>query len=310
MRQIERMTQPARRIIVVLNAGSGSGTAETAQDVLTPTFLAGGLAPQFIVLAAGVDLKGELEAALQAPVYAVVAGGGDGTVNSVADIIRGREIALGVLPLGTLNHFARDLGIPLELPAAVQVIVDGHTTAIDAAEVNGRVFVNNSSVGLYARIVALRERYHARGPAKWIVAAWATMTVLRRSRPLLVQIEVEGRQVLRRTPLIFIGNNEYRMSGLQAGGRESLARGTLAVYVVKTDGQWKLLRLAWRVVSGTARQSGELAMVTALQARIDVPSGGRRSSIPVAIDGEVAPIELPLEYRALPAAFRVFVPRP
>jgi diacylglycerol kinase family enzyme len=303
------MTISQRRIVVVLNTGSGGGAAEAARDVLRPIFSDAGIATDYVMLDGDTDLRAALDEALTTPADGVVAGGGDGTVNSVADAIRGRGVALGVLPLGTLNHFARDLGIPQELAAAAAVIADGHTIPVDAGEVNGRIFLNNSSVGLYARIVSLRERYHARGPAKWLVATWATMNVLRRSRPLVVRIKVDGREVIRRTPLIFIGNNEYRMEGLQAGSRESLTGGSLALYVVKTDGQWRLLRLAWRVVVGTARQSGELAMVAVSEAMIDVPAGGNRQTVSVAIDGEVTAVDFPLEYRSLPVMFQVFVPR-
>jgi diacylglycerol kinase family enzyme len=296
-------------MIVVLNAGSGAGAADAARALVEPVFAAAGIASEFVMLDGEADLRSQLAAALETPAYAVVAAGGDGTVNSVADAIRGHAVSFGVLPLGTLNHFARDLGIPLELADAAEVIAAGHTIPVDAGEVNGRVFLNNSSVGLYARIVALRERYQARGPAKWLVAAWATLNVLRRSRPLLVRIHVDGHEVVRRTPLIFIGNNEYRMEGLQAGSRGSIARGLLALYVVKTDGQWKLLRLAWRVLCGTAQQSGELAMITVREARIELPAGTHRRTISVAIDGELTAIDVPLEYRSMPAQFNVFVPQ-
>lgn len=295
-------------MVIVLNAGSGAGGADDARTILDPILAEGNIAAEYVVLSPTLNLRAALDDALRTPAEAVVAGGGDGTVNSVADIIHDRDVPLGVLPLGTLNHFARDLGIPVELAEAARVLVNGQRRRVDAAAVNDRVFVNNSSVGLYARVVALRTRYKARGPAKWLVASWATLSVARRSRPLRVRIEVDGRAVVRTTPLLFIGNNAYRMEGLQAGGRDAMDTGRLALYVVKTDGVLNLLRLAWRVVLGTAHDSRELAMVSVATARIELADGSARDQVTVAIDGEVTPIELPLEYRSMPGALEVLVP--
>ncbi|MCC7051877.1 MAG: NAD(+)/NADH kinase [Gemmatimonadaceae bacterium] len=303
------MPETSQRIIVVLNPGSGGGTASSAQAELQPILAGGGFSPEFVLLDGARDLREQLDPVLRTPAAAILVGGGDGTISSVADVIHGRGLRLGVLPLGTLNHFARDLGIPQDLASAAALVVAGHTMPVDAASVNDRVFLNNSSVGLYARIVALRERYGARGPRKWLVATWATFNVMRRSHTLLARMEVDGRAVLRETSLIFIGNNEYRMAGLDAGTRASLATGTLALYVVKAAGEWNLLKLVWHIVSGSARQSDDLEMLTATSTRIDAPAGHHRHHVSVAIDGELVPMSLPLEYRILPAAFEVFVPR-
>ena len=300
----------SRRVAVILNAGSGDGSAEAAQALIEPLFRAAGHDVKIALIRAGDDLQHALDAAIADGVDVIVAGGGDGTVNSVANAILSHDITLGVLPLGTLNHFARDLGLPTEMRDAAETIIAGHSIRIDVGDVNGLTFLNNSSVGLYPRIVQLRERYRARGLEKWIVAAWATLRVTRQPRALRVQIGADGRDVVRITPLIFIGNNEYRMAGFDAASRASLTGGQLAVYVVKGDGRWAFLRLVWRILIGTAAETGVLAMSTVSEASIDLPFDATITALPVAIDGEVTTLPLPLRYRIRPGALRVIVRAP
>ena len=303
-----RMPSATPRVTVVMNAGSGDGSAEQAAEMFERLFVEAGRQLSVVMLKPGVDLQQELDSAIANGASVIVAGGGDGTVNSVANAIAGHDVTLGVLPLGTLNHFARDLGIPMDLEQAARVILAGHTVQVDAGWVNGRVFLNNSSVGLYPRIVQLRERYRARGIEKWIVAAWATLRVTRQQKPLRMTIAADGREVVRTTPLIFIGNNEYRMAGFDAGSRESVRGGNLALYVVKASGRWHLFQLVWRILTATAAESGALAMATATSATIDVPFDDRITQLAVAVDGEVTTLDLPLRYAIRPRALRVIVP--
>jgi diacylglycerol kinase family enzyme len=231
-------------------------------------------------------------------------GGGDGTINTGAQAVLERGIPLGVLPLGTLNHFAKDLGIPLELEEAARVVLEGVICKVDAGEVNGRLFLNNSSLGVYPAIVRLRERYQASGRSKWIAALWAALAVLRRNPFMAVRIVADGQTTVRRTPFVFIGNNEYRMVGLNPGARESLATRRLALYVLNADRRVGVLRLAWRVVLKGAEQAQELDLITVQAATVET----RRRHLQVALDGEVLSLESPLEYRIMPGALRVYVP--
>ena len=304
------MRNRPRRVAVVLNAGSGDGSAEAARALIEQLFSEAGQQVQITLIRSGDDLGLALDAAIADNVDVIVAGGGDGTANTVANAIVTHDITLGVLPLGTLNHFARDLGVPADLRQAVEHIVAGYSIQIDAGEVNGRIFLNNSSVGLYPRIVQLRERYRARGFEKWIVAAWATLRVTRKPRALRMQIGLDGRDAMRTTPLIFIGNNEYRMSGFDAASRESLTGGRLALYVVKEDTRWAFVRLVWRILVGTATDTGALTMSVGSSATIDLPVDASINELPVAVDGEVTTLTLPLRYRIRPAALRVIVPAP
>ena len=198
----------------------------------------------------------------------IVAGGGDGTVSTVAAALVDTDISLGVLPLGTLNHFAKDLGLPLELDAAVGCIAGGATSRVDVGEVNGRVFVNNSSLGLYPDIVRDREQQQKRfGRGKWHALLRASIAALRRYPFLHVSLTVEGRERAYRTPFVFIGNNDYRMEGLALGERTALDDGLLSLYVAQRPGRLRLVQLALRALLGRLRETRDFDQMHATEIR-------------------------------------------
>ena len=291
-------------IAVILNPASGTGTGESAAQKIAELFAARGAEVTVTLASDGTALRQAADAAVEAGCRILVAGGGDGTVNALAGAVVGRDVRFGVLPLGTLNHFAKDLGIPLDLAAAVDVVLDGRAQPVDLGEVNGRIFLNNSSIGVYPSIVELRNRYGGSGMAKWAAALWATLAVLRRRPFLGVRIETPDRAVVRRTPFVFVGNNEYRMAGLRAASRESLTGGRLAVYVMDAGGRRGLLRLAWQVFWRGADRVRELDMMLVKEAAVET----RRRTLRVALDGEVIVLASPLHYRSLPQAVWVTVP--
>jgi diacylglycerol kinase family enzyme len=151
-----------RRITALLNSGSGTGHGAALADTVRGLLGRGDAEVEVHEIARGASVEGAIAAAKSARPDVLVAGGGDGTVSAVAAALVDSDIVLGVLPLGTLNHFAKDLGIPLLLEAAAGAIVAGRTARIDVGEVNGRVFVNNSSIGLYPEIVRDREQQQRR----------------------------------------------------------------------------------------------------------------------------------------------------
>jgi diacylglycerol kinase family enzyme len=291
-------------IAVVLNAASGHGGGTEAADRLRGIFGAAGREADITLATSGAELSRAAEDAVKRGCSTLVAGGGDGTINTAAAAVVGRDVTLGVLPLGTLNHFAKDLGIPIELEAAAEVVLNGRVGKVDVGEVNGRVFLNNSSLGLYPAIVRLRERYQETGRGKWIAALWASLIVLRRHPFMAVRITVEDQAIVRRTPFVFIGNNEYQMAGLEAGSRETIAAGRLAVYVMNAERRRGLLRLAWDVFRQGVEPVKELDLLTVEEATIET----RNRRLPVALDGEVVPLHSPLHYRVRPGALRVHVP--
>ncbi|MDB5937074.1 MAG: sphingosine kinase [Massilia sp.] len=235
----------------------------------------------------------------------VVAGGGDGTINAVASVLAGTDTALGVLPLGTLNHFAKDLGIPQVLEEAIANVAKGKPVQVDVGAVNDRIFLNNSSLGLYPDIVRHREKQqHRLGRGKWPAAAWATIAALRRYPFLNVKLAVDGAQHERITPFVFIGNNEYSMQGLAIGERQCLDGGKLSLYVAQRPGRLGLLRFAFRALCGRLAQDRDFDVM--LSEKFDIAT--RHRHLRVATDGEVTLMTTPLRYRIMPAALTVIVP--
>ena len=291
----------SRRITVIVNAGSGQGNDQALVERVSGAFRAAG-APADVRLAHGGAIEAAVQAAIAQGADVIVAGGGDGTVSSVSAALVDGDIALGVLPLGTLNHFAKDFGLPLDLEAAVAHVVRGRPVRIDVGEVNGRFFVNNSSLGLYPDIVRDRERQQKRlGRGKWPALVWATLAALRRYAFLSVRLSVDGAEQRWRTPFVFIGNNEYRMEGFAIGERTGLADGVLSLYVAQRPGRWRLLLLALRALTGDLRQARDFAAMRA--AEIVVESRHRR--LRVATDGEVTVMTPPLAYRIRRASLSV-----
>ncbi|MFY9554500.1 MAG: sphingosine kinase, partial [Blastocatellia bacterium] len=176
---------------------------------------------------------------------------------------------------------------------------------VDVGEVNDRIFLNNSSLGLYPRIVRHRERQQRLGVGKWPAYLWAGLAVLRRYPFVDVRLIVDGEVFFTRTPFVFIGNNVYEMEGFNVGTRARVDAGVLSLYVTNSIGRFGLLRLALRVLLGRLRDAGDLETMTTNETRVET----RRRLVRVATDGEVALMPSPLHYRIRPGALRVLVPK-
>lgn len=268
-------------------------------------FAGHGFAAELTLAQGGEQLIGAATRARDERKAIVVAGGGDGTINAVASQIAGSGIDFGLLPLGTLNHFAKDLGIPLELDEAIRNVAEGRRVKVDVGEVNDRIFLNNSSLGLYPDIVRDREKQQRRlGRGKWLAAGWATLGALRRYPFLSVRLIVGDEEHARRTPFVFIGNNAYTMEGFSIGERERLDDGKLSLYVAQHPGRLGLLRLGWRALWGKLAQERDFDVLSAQS--IDIVT--HHSRLRVATDGEVTVMATPLRYRIRPGALNVIVP--
>jgi diacylglycerol kinase family enzyme len=291
---------------VIINAGAGNPHVDDRSRTLTELFLAGGIHADVRLARTGSDIDALVRAAVNEHPPLLIAAGGDGTISTAAAALAGTDIPLGVLPFGTLNHFAKDLGIPLELEASVQNIIDNNVTAVDVAEVNGKVFINNSSLGLYPDMVRDRERQQSRlGRGKWRSVLWASLSVLRRFPFLVVRIELDSTKQDFVTPVVFIGNNEYQMQGFEIGARESLRGGVLSIYIVKRQRRAALVRLSFAALLGRLEQARDFEALTATELVIET----HRKRVLVSTDGEVQPMTSPLHYRIRPKALRVIVPR-
>lgn len=299
------MTTGSPTVPVILNPSSGSGHDGAEVQRIEDAFAAVGLAVALQRPGPGEDVAALARRVMRDEPQVVVGGGGDGTLSAVAGAIVGTQTVLGVLPLGTLNHFAKDLNVPLDLEGATRVIAAGHPVAVDVGEVNGRVFLNNSSLGLYPAIVHDRETQQRLGRGKWAALARASLAVLSRNPYLDVALQREGQPEIRRASFVFIGNNEYVTEGFRLGTRARLDGGTLSLHVAERSGRAGLALLVLRALFGRLSQARALEGFTCQAVTV----GTRHRRLRVAADGEVVMMEAPLRYVVHPRALRVFAPK-
>lgn len=292
-------------IEVIVNTGSGSVECEAIEKRLTELFAENGAAATIHLAKGGAEIIELAKKAAQGDALVVVAGGGDGTVSAVASEIYKTDKTLGVLPLGTLNNFSKDLQIPQDLAEAVKIIRENHTREIDVGEVNGRIFVNNSSIGLYPNIVKRREKQQRLGRGKWRSAFWAAWRILKRSAFFAVRLKSGTEERIVKTPFVFVGNNAYEMDFFNIGRRATMDDGKLSVYFLHRSGRKGLFLLIARTVLGRLRQTHDFEEVSVEEITFET----RRKQILVAFDGEVETLAAPLHYKIHPKALRVIVPQ-
>lgn len=297
------------RITVLVNGGAGSVGDDERDDIAAAFAAAAEEADEHVEadvrLVDPEDLADEATRAADAGVDVVAVAGGDGTLGTVAGALAGTGVPMGILARGTFNNFAGDLRLPDDLVDAARVVVSGCTAAVDVADLNGRTFVNNSSLGVYPVMVSLRDRIREdRGWGKVRAVPVASARVLRRFPTRRMQVTVGDRRWDVRTPLVFVGNSRYDFSSGNRGERSCLDDGVLSVVVASARSRWQLVRAA--VVTLARGVEASDAMETAEGPEVTI--GARRHRVLVGIDGEVAEMRTPLRYRCRPGALLVRVP--
>lgn len=291
-------------VLAVLNVHSGWDDGSGCGTQLSQKFQKAGVSLRVEQVREGMDITALVKAAANSGVTAVIAGGGDGTLNAVAQGLRNTQVPMAILPIGTLNHLARDLSVPLDVNRAIDALDHSRQVTMDLGEVNGRVFLNNSIIGLYPAYRLARDRKERRGWAKWRAIASAIFNVVRRNPTLDVRLMADGRELRRHTPYILVANNEHRMEGYRLGERDHLDRGRLWVYVMRPLSRWGMLRLVFSLLLGLFNKHEDFEVFSAESLRV----ASRRKRIGVAIDGDIVKMQTPLEYRSLPAALHVLTP--
>ena len=242
----------------------------------------------------------QVAAALTEGVDFVAVAGGDGTIRAAAEELRGGSVPLLPVPGGTRNHFAKDLGIDT-FERAAETSVAGVVRRIDMGDVNGVGFINNSSLGLYPKLVAEREGREHRWP-KWVANIAATYEQLRHGRR--VEVEVDGTSY--RAWMVFVGNGRYGDGLSDLADRGSLDDGVLDLRVVGADRALARTRVVLALLLGRLARSPLVFAATVTSVSLDV----ERHRVEVALDGEVEMLEPPLRYRSLPRTLPVLVPPP
>ena len=291
-----------KRAVTMVNAdagGSGDVSARIAQALADA-----GLDSE-IVLAEGEDCAARAADHVKRGADLIIAAGGDGTVGAIAGVLAGSDAAMGILPLGTLNHFARDLGIPPDLEDAARVIASGRERRVDIAEVNGRAFVNNASVGLYPLMVVDRDSQRERlGRSKRLAMLVASLRTMARFHARRLTLSIDGGEARVDTPLLFVGNNDYRLAIPGAGRREALDGGELCVMVMRSKSLPGFLAATGRALLGVGRKDDMVRLDDVRTLSVD----SRRSRLTLAMDGETVALAPPLTFRIRPGALRVIAP--
>jgi diacylglycerol kinase family enzyme len=299
---------------VVLNAASGRVAGDARREAIVDELRRAGRPHEVTVVRDPAALADAAHRAVEratADGGAVVAAGGDGTINAVAQAVLGSGRPMGVLPQGTFNYFGRVHGIPADAREATRVLLRARAKPIRVGLMNERVFLVNASVGLYPGLLQDREAWKRRyGRSRLVALAAAAVTVARGYRPLRLVLATADGALPVRTPTLFVGNNPLQLDRLGLPVDESIGDGRLAAIVAPPVGA---LGLVWLAMRGAL---GDLGSAPSLR-RIDVerlevrPSRLRpRRAVDVATDGEVFRLRLPLLLRVAPEPLMLLAPAP
>ena len=293
------------RATVLLNRGGGAMAADAnrAEEVVAALGECG--IDATVAEVAGGEVEDRARAAAKRGEPLLIVGGGDGTVSAAASGLADSGTALGILPLGTLNHFARDLGIPFDLREAALVIARGSERRVDIAEMNGHVFVNNSAIGLYPLMVLDRDAQRRRlGRSKRLAMLVASARTLARfhHQRLVLTINDEHERV--DTPLLFVGNNDYRLELPAAGQRDRIDDGKLCVFLMRSKSRIGFVAATLRALAGRSRPDDMVRLDDVERLRVD----SRRGWLTVSLDGETQRLKPPLDYRIRKQALKVMAP--
>jgi YegS/Rv2252/BmrU family lipid kinase len=293
------------RIPVLINRGGGAASRDPdIGETVAKAFEDAGVDAD-VELIDGGECEVRARAIVERGDALLVVGGGDGTISAAASALVGTETKLGILPLGTLNHFARDLGIPTDLAEAAKLIAGGQNKRVDVAEMNGRIFINNSAIGLYPLMVMDRDLQRKRlGRSKRLAMIVASARTLARFGHQRLTLTVNDEKERVDTPLLFVGNNDYRIDLGAAGKRESLDDGQLCVFVMRKKTRRGFIAASVRALFNRTHDD-DMEQIDGVD-RLRVAS--HRSVVAVSLDGEVVGAEPPLDYRIRKRALRVIAP--
>jgi diacylglycerol kinase family enzyme len=288
-------------ILVFYNPHSGKKRIKRGSllQQLTAEFERVGLKPNFH----SIEELAQVAADKSANHKVVIVAGGDGTVRAVVNEFFDQDVTVGIVPLGTFNHLAKDLGIPISCPEAIQVIVDGVISKIDFATVNGCVFINNSSIGMYTKAVKFRKVYS--GFFNWFAMTLAAFNILKRLPFLTVNYHFENKNIEVVTPLVFISNNQYEMNLLKLTQRERLDEGKLYLYLNESHSHLDFIKILFNVL---LRRQTKIKNKFRIEAIEQCTLKLKKKSISVAIDGEVQQFDTPLQYKIHPKKLSIITP--
>jgi diacylglycerol kinase family enzyme len=294
---------------VVMNAGSGADDKNDARMALQSGLTQRGNKVHFHLIDKHDDVEQVVARAKDACLKTqgvLVAAGGDGTVNAAASAVVGSDIPFAVVPLGTFNYFARDIGMPLEPAAAATAILGGTVSPIHVARLNKHLFLVNASIGLYVKLIEQREKHEARlGRSRIVSVISGLVTALRGHYAMSLDMAVDGKPVHLRTPLLFLGKNYLQLKNLDFDIAQGVADGQIGVILLRDANPLTILNMALRALFGKLEQAQKLHAFCAQRLQINT----RRSKVSAVIDGEIVELQTPLNVEIARNALQVVRPR-
>lgn len=294
------------RVCVVLNRGSGKKKHAALRDMLHDR-----LAPacgDFTLRESrrGRDLPDLARRVATEGFDLVIAAGGDGTQSAVAGALAGKDVVMGVLPGGTFNYFARDLGVGETIEDALDTILDARVAAVDVGDVNGLIFLNNVSLGAYPQILKTREGIYKRWGRSRLAAYWSVLVALRRlRRPMQLVARVDGESRRYTSALVFVARSAYQMDSFGLEGADAIRDGQLAVLIAKARRPLPLMRSALRLALGKSARDDDFDLILTDDLTIETPKTRQL----VAHDGEKTVLSSPFRLLVRHGALKLLMPR-
>ena len=289
-----------------MNAKSGAHQAERTRTLLERVLQESGR-PFQISVATGEELSRVANRKAASNAAVLVAGGGDGTICTVAKAALKHDKTLGVIPLGTFNYFARNLGIPLEEDAAARIVLEGHTVRAPVLDLDGRLVLNNSSFGIHPAVLLKRRKLYRLWGRNQLNAYLSVMLTAFQPPPKLrVRLASDEGEIVRETPLVMICANAFQMQAFALAGTECLAAGKFALYVARMAGRRTIFWLGLRTLLQRLRPGIDYEVICSSDVTIE---SLRRPELRASVDGELERLQSPMRFRIHPQPLCVLAPR-
>ena len=300
-----RVDLSACRLCVIGNRGSGRKDARKQTEAIRDALE--GKVAEFAVRETdqGDQLTSLARRAVDDGFDIVVALGGDGTQAAVAGALAGTDTLMGVLPGGTFNYFARDLGVGETVEDALATLLDASVQSVDVGQIENLIFLNNVSLGAYPHILKTREGIYKRWGRSRLAAYWSVLVAMRRLRhPMHLTAMVDGQSRDFTTALVFVARSALQLDAFGLDGADAIRAGQFAVLIAKARRPLPLLRSAFRLALGFSAKDSDFDLIITDKLTIDT---GRRQQL-IAHDGEKTRMVSPFHLRVRHGALRVLVP--
>lgn len=305
---------PRTKLFLIVNAGSGKSDKESTVETIERVLGEAGRDHEIALITDPSRIDRTIEETIrraQAEHGAIVVAGGDGTINAAAQAVLGSGCAFGALPQGTFNYFGRWHGIPLEIEAATRALLAAELRPAQVGFVNDRIFLVNTSVGLYPQLLEDREAFkkkHGRSRFHALISGLGTI-IRRRHRPLRITMEVDGAVQRVEALTLFVGNNPLQMRQVGIPLDRAVDSGRLAAIRLRPVGTLELLWLTLRGMIGKLGDEADVSAFSFAQMTVN-PHGRRRGPVKVAIDGEIMTLSSPLEFKVAEEPLWALLPPP